>query len=447
MNGIEKDTISGLRDLYHSDDRPWVVAFSGGKDSTLLLQLVFDLLLSLRDRQLVDGKTKPVHVIASDTRVEAPNIAAYLKEVLARIEAGGKQHGLNLPVHSVTPEPQESFWGKLIGKGYPSPTRWFRWCTTNMKIRPTRRAIEKITREAGSVILLLGTRIDESSERGKRMRDRAYTSRGLNPHHEIPNALVATPIADWGTDQVWEYLFNHNPPPWGGSHDFLLDLYRQAAGGECPVVLDLDTPSCGGSRFGCWTCTVVKEDKSMQGFIDSGETWMQPLAEFRNWLKEVREMPECRLAVRRDGSDGPGPFSPECRKEILEKLLKIERDLGLTLVSDEELRYIQTEWRREFDLAEAATALAYRYGRRIEDNTQGMMNIKLPSIEQQVLDDLIAEHAVNPDLVDKLLRLVLYDYKDLYRNKAALQREIAKRIEVSLKQTDSSVRSGNLLTE
>ena len=178
----------------------------------------------------------------------------------------------------------------------------------------------------------------------------------------------------------------------------------------------------------------------MQGFIDTGEDWMRPLIEFRNWLKDIRERPERRLAVRRDGSDGPGPFSPECRKEILEKLLKIERDLGLTLLSDEELRYIQAEWHREFDLAETATALARQYGRDVQEITI----IRLPSIEQQVLDDLIAEHAVNPDLVDRLLRLVLYDYKDLnlYGNKAALQREIAERIEISLKQTDSFARSG-----
>nr|VFK64496.1 MAG: DNA sulfur modification protein DndC [Candidatus Kentron sp. UNK]VFK71110.1 MAG: DNA sulfur modification protein DndC [Candidatus Kentron sp. UNK] len=444
MSKIEKNTLSELNDLYQSDDRPWVVAFSGGKDSTLLLQLVFELLISLGKQQASDVQAaKPVYVVASDTRVEPPNVEAYLKGVLAHIEAGANQLALNLSTHLVTPEPQESFWGKLIGKGYPSPTRWFRWCTANMKIRPTRRVIEEITREHGSAVLLLGTRVDESIERGKRMRDREHTSRGLNPHHEIPDALVATPIADWRTDDVWEYLFHHNPPPWGGSHDFLLDLYRQAAGGECPIILDLDTPSCGGSRFGCWTCTVVKEDKSMQGFIDTGETWMQPLAEFRNWLKEIRERPECRLALRRDGSNGPGPFSPECRKEILEKLLKIENDLGLTLVSDEGLRYIQAEWRREFDLAETATTLARRYGRELQE----MPTIKLPPIEQQVLDDLIAEHAVNPDLVDKLLKLVLYDYKDLYRNKAALQREIAERIEVSLEQTGSSAHSGNLLAK
>nr|VFJ70074.1 MAG: DNA sulfur modification protein DndC [Candidatus Kentron sp. FW] len=431
ITDLEKTTLSELHDLYHSDDRPWVVAFSGGKDSTLLLQLVFDLLLRIGDRA-----SKPVHVVSSDTRVEAPNIGAYLKGTLARIEEGGGQHNLDLHAHLVSPEPQDSFWGRLIGKGYPSPTRWFRWCTTKMKILPTRNVMERITRESGSAVLLLGTRTNESNERGRRMRGKEYTARGLNSHYEIPNVLVASPIVDWTNDEVWEYLVSHNPPPWGGNHDFLLQLYRQAAGGECPIVLDLNMPSCGGSRFGCWTCTVVKEDRSMQGFIDSGETWMQPLIMFRNWLKEIRERPDWRSPTRRDGSTGLGPFLPIKRIEILRKLLALEKTVGELLVSDGELRYIQSQWRREFDLAETVFNLAREYGRNIDRDIQDMMELKLPPIEQQVLDDLVGDHVVNPDLVDKLLKLVLYDYRDLsvQGNKAALQRGIAERIEASLEQ-------------
>ncbi|MCB1193045.1 MAG: hypothetical protein H7A23_12965 [Leptospiraceae bacterium] len=32
---------------------------------------------------------------------------------------------------------------------------------------------------------------------------------------------------------------------------------------ECPLVIDDTTPSCGNSRLGCWTCTVIDQDKSM----------------------------------------------------------------------------------------------------------------------------------------------------------------------------------------
>ena len=212
-----------------------------------------------------------------------------------------------------------------------------------MKIKPSRAVIDGIVREHGGAVLLLGTRLDESGSRAQRMEARATNSRGLNPHNEIPDALVMTPIAEWATDQVWEYLFTHNPPPWGGTHDFMLDLYRQASGGECPVVLDLNTPSCGGSRFGCWTCTVVKEDKSMRGFIDAGATWMQPLNEFRNWLKEIREDSGKRDGTRRNGSDGPGPFSSETRRLILRRLLELEKTVGRRLIDDAEITYIQQQ--------------------------------------------------------------------------------------------------------
>lgn len=75
-------------------------------------------------------------------------------------------------------------------------------------------------------------------------------------------------------------------------------------GGECPftVTNDSETPSCGNSRFGCWICTVVKEDKSLTGFIESGETELQPLLDFRSWLLSIRDKHEYRQQYRRDGN-------------------------------------------------------------------------------------------------------------------------------------------------
>lgn len=350
-----------LRQNYLADNRPWVVAYSGGKDSTLTLQLVVDLLSDLGN-----AACKPVYVVSSDTLVEAPNVAAYVEESLDRIETFASSGHLPLYTRLVRPDVEERFWFNVIGKGYPTPTRTFRWCTTKMKIKPTRRIIEEIVRDHGSVLLLLGSRSAESSRRSQSMDSREISSRGLNPHHEIPNALVLAPIADWTTDDVWEYLFTHNPPPWGGSHDFMLELYRQATGGECPVVLDLNTPSCGGSRFGCWTCTVVKQDKSIEGFIQSGEERLRPLQKLRNHLKIWREDMTLRMPRRRDNSPGPGPFTLEGRKRILEALLETERVIGNKLISDEELIAIQAKWESDkLDGARTALAMAARHGREI----------------------------------------------------------------------------------
>lgn len=410
-----------LLSLYHSDARPWVIAFSGGKDSTVLLQLIYEILLE--NREIVN---KPVFVLCSDTGVEPPNVLNYLRLTLQKIIRHSYDVKIPLKVKVVRPRPEESFWGMLIGKGYPSPTRWFRWCTSRMKIRPARKIIEKITKEYGSVILLLGTRHDESTARKNRMEGREYSQKGLNPHHEIPNALVASPIASWTTDQVWNFLKIENQPPWGSNHDELKNLYSKATGGECHFVLDMLSPSCGGSRFGCWTCTVVKEDVSMKGFISSGENWMLPLYQFRNWLKAIREDMDMRFSYRRNGTEGPGPFSTDARKQILTRLFDVEKKTALTLISDREIAYIQRVWTEEFDSRDTALALAKAAEREVE-----MMNgFSLPPMEQKLLDDLLKEYEISPDLVDKLLSLVTDKYPSLgvWGAKAGLSRDIKETI-------------------
>lgn len=293
-----------------------------------------------------------------------------------------------------------------------------------------RRGIDAITAHHGSVILLLGTRRSESPERAKRMQGRDRTDAGLNPHGEIPNALVATPLMDWSTDAVWEHLLGH-APPWGGDHRALYDLYRQAEGGECPVILDLSQPSCGGSRFGCWTCTVVKLDKSMQGFIDSGEEWMRPLNAFRDRLKAVRELPEWRMDKRRSGAitiGRKGPFTPEKRKILLEELLKLEMICKRSLISDAELGYIQSVWSQEFDVSGcAALQLAHQSG-RIPVRWEGAM---AADIHHEVLEEVLVDSPLDLELVQRLLRLA-YEYHpnlDHYGKKTEFQRAIRETIE------------------
>lgn len=353
------ETRAILRENFLADNRPWVVAYSGGKDSTLVLQLVYEMLLELTPEQ-----QKSVHIISSDTRVEAPNIEEYLQNSLMQLEQHARTSSLDLTVHLVKPEIEDSFWSLIIGKGYPPPNRWFRWCTTKLKIRPVRKVIDEITSEYGSVILLIGTRKAESSNRSRQIENRQYNSRGLNQHTEIPNALVLQPIVHWTTDEVWEYLFTHNPAPWNFDHDRMLELYRQANSGECPVITDLDTPSCGGSRFGCWTCTVVKEDKSMKGFIETGDEWMEPLYDFRLRLRDMHSKEELRNQYRRNDQPGLGPFNSEARKMILEELLKVEKKVGRQLISNQELLHIQDIWTEEFDVMHSALRIAYKYNRK-----------------------------------------------------------------------------------
>ncbi|MBI3095495.1 MAG: DNA phosphorothioation system sulfurtransferase DndC [Rhodocyclales bacterium] len=435
MRSMIESVQASLESQYLADNRPWVVAFSGGKDSTVVLQLVFNMLLGLGTRA-----TKPIFVISSDTQVEAPNVAEYVTAAMDSIQQAATKLRLPISTILVRPTPAESYWGKLIGKGYPPPSRWFRWCTSNMKIKPSRRAIEDITLNHGSVILLLGTRISESSQRGRTMQAREINSRGLNPHHEIPNALVATPIANWTTDDVWEYL-SDNPCPWGGNHSFLFSLYRQASGGECPVIFDLSTPSCGGSRFGCWTCTVVKEDKSLQGFIRSGEEHLQPLVDFRDWLIDLRDKPGYRSEVKRNGNAGPGPFLPAARQEILEALLALEKKVGLPLVSDAELVYIQHEWSREYDFqGKLAHNIATKYGR---DIAMPRAPQETTHPEDELLEQAAVESGLNPDLIRELLEIRRRDFPSLdkWGAKSRFERAVGDLVKKAAQQAEQTTQA------
>lgn len=333
---------SDMREEYLTEHNiPWIVGFSGGKDSTIVLQLVFEMLLELPPSK----RARQVHVLSNDTLVESPVLQTFIDRVLDQVRDAGE--GLNLPLTVVktTPSPDHTFWVNLIGRGYPAPTRLFRWCTDRMKIRPTSLYIKTRISEAGQAILLLGVRRDESSLRLQSARRYDNGSR-LNAHNDVKNCLVYRPIVELTTQEVWTVLLQRRPP-WGGTHRELVTLYRNAQGGECPFIVDTtESASCGtsSSRFGCWTCTVVEKDKSLQGFIDSGLDHLESLADFRDWLQAYSRDFSNRMNERRNGQEGIGPFSPDARKVILNRLLTVQSEGGFTLISDSELQRIREIW-------------------------------------------------------------------------------------------------------
>ncbi|BCK76635.1 3'-phosphoadenosine 5'-phosphosulfate sulfotransferase (PAPS reductase)/FAD synthetase [Acetobacter aceti NRIC 0242] len=340
-----------IRSEYFSDlPHPWIVGFSGGKDSTLVAHLVFEMLLNISPSQ----RRRTVHIVANDTLVESPLVIGHIKTVQAQMREAAE--AFNLPVKVVTTQPtlDGTFWVNLIGRGYPSPNRSFRWCTDRMKIQPTSRYIREQVDTTGQVILLLGVRRDESARRAVSVAKYDNGQR-LNRHNDMVGCMVFRPIVDLTTENVWEFLGTY-PPPWGASHTELISLYRNSLGGECPVVTGKsDAPSCGtsSSRFGCWTCTVVEKDRSLEGFVEAGFAEFGPLLEFRDWLSQIRNDPNLRSARRRNGkftvSEAgtfvPGPFTPDTRAEILRRLLAIQQHMGRELISSEEIARIREVWR------------------------------------------------------------------------------------------------------
>lgn len=341
---------SEMRDEYMQDhDMPWIIGYSGGKDSTMVVHLAFEMLLGLAPSQ----RDRPIHIIANDTLVENPLVVQHIIESIEYISVAARALGLPVETKITRPDTNQSFWVNVIGRGYPTPNRTFRWCTDRMKIKPTSRYIKSQVEKSGRVILLLGVRSSESSARSATIK--RYDKGGrLNQHNDLKKCLVFRPIVDLTTDEVWEFLAS-NSRPWGGSHQKLIKLYRDAGGGECPVIMQQsDTPSCGtsSSRFGCWTCTVVDKDRSLEGFVDSGFSEFGPLLDFRDWLISIRNDKHRRQARRRNGqititNTGifiPGPFTLQTRIEILDRLQLLQEQTGETLISSEEIELIYKIW-------------------------------------------------------------------------------------------------------
>jgi DNA sulfur modification protein DndC len=188
----------------------------------------------------------------------------------------------------------------------------------------------------------------------------------LSRHSTLNNAFVYSPIESFSTDAVWTYLLQ-NASPWGNDNRDLVAMYRNAQSGECPLVVDTTTPSCGNSRFGCWVCTVVTKDKAMEAMIDSGQDWMTPLLEYRDMLASTQDPARKRqvrdyrrrtgqVSFKADSADIiPGPYTLDFCRELLTRLLQAQKEVqresppGETpiLIHEEELHAIRRIWRQE----------------------------------------------------------------------------------------------------
>lgn len=407
-----------IQEVYLSDNRPWVVGYSGGKDSTCALQMVWKALLALPPEQ----RRKPIYVISSDTLVETPVIVRYIDVTLERIERAAIEQGLPIKTEKVTPTVDRSFWVNMIGRGYPAPSRRFRWCTERLKIEPANDFIKARVAEFGEVVMILGVRSSESATRAQVMSFHRIKGSPLSRHSSLLNAYVYGPIEALTTDDVWTYLLQ-NQSPWGNDNRDLVAMYRNAQAGECPLVVDTTTPSCGNSRFGCWVCTVVERDRSMEAMIDSGEDWLEPLLEFRDLLAETQAPDKKKLYRdfrRRSGQVSfikgtdtpvPGPYSLEFCKTLLSRLLetqiRVQREAppgdDTLLVHDAELHEIRRIWRSERgDWADSVPQIVREVlGRDLDWVAEDA--VTFTAGDGELLDKICAERGVPTELVIKLL--------------------------------------------
>ena len=180
------------------------------------MSLIYHALLGLDKEQL----TKHIYVVSSDTLVETPVVVDMILSVLETINIQAKEHGLPITGHPVRPQPDQTFWVNLLGRGYPAPTQSFRWCTERMKIDPVSNFILETVAKHGEVIVVLGSRSQESSSRAQVIANHKIQGSLLSRHASLPNAFTYMPIATWSADDVWEYLMSA-PCPWAVSYTHL----------------------------------------------------------------------------------------------------------------------------------------------------------------------------------------------------------------------------------
>lgn len=416
-----------IQELYCVDEIPWCLGFSGGKDSTATLQLIWNAIAKLP----VEKRTKPIHVITTDTLVENPIVSAWVSQSLEQMKKAAREQKMPIEPHLLYPEITQTYWVGLIGKGYPAPRHTFRWCTPRLKIDPSNRFIRNVVRTSGETIVILGTRKTESQNRAAimtkrevgRVRDR------LSPHPSLPNSLLYTPIEDWRTDEVWLYLMQWQNP-WGNSNKDLFSMYRGAtADNECPLVVDTSTPSCGSSRFGCWVCTLVDSDKSLTAMIQNDEEkeWLQPLVDLRLELdiSKDRDKRDFRriwgnVQLFERNSEGqtsvepiPGPYIKEWREHLLKRLLEAQtkiRETGpeemrdLTLITHDELKEIRRIWLEEKHEFDDSLPKIYQEvtGQPFDDTINDAGNQLLGNDEWEILKEICPDE-MHLELMSKLL--------------------------------------------
>ncbi|NWF61949.1 MAG: DNA phosphorothioation system sulfurtransferase DndC [Fischerella sp.] len=456
-----------IQELYCSDEIPWIMGVSWGKDSSVTLQLVWNAIATLPPEK----RTKTIHVITTDTLVENPVVSAWVRKSMQQLKSAAKVQGMPIEPHLLQPVVQDTFWVNLIGKGYPAPRNQFRWCTQRLKINPANHFIREMVRANGETILVLGTRKAESSKRAAtmqkhqigRVRDR------LSPNASLPNSLIYTPIEDWRNDEVWIYL-NQWQNPWGGNNKDLFAMYRGAtADNECPLVVDTSTPSCGDSRFGCWICTIVNKDKSMEAMIQNDEEkeWMQPLLDIRNELdikedhdkRDFRRIwGEVQLFERNVDNEIsvepiPGPYTKYWREHWLRRVLEAQTQIrntapenmrDITLITPEEMSEIRRIWLEEKHEFDDSLPRIYQEvtGEEFQDPRPGAGYSLLGSDEWAVLEEICEGDAMHLELMAKLL-----DTERQYRKMArrvGIYDALEKCFETSSRSQEEAIKNAHL---
>lgn len=302
-----------------------LVSFSGGKDSTTVLQLVL---------YAMTGDNRKLYIVTSDTLMEIPYFQGYVDRTKAKIAEYISANGINAELVTVRPAIKDSFWVSVLGKGYPAAHMGFRWCTGKLKIDPITKFTKNVTAACHGYKIFMGVRRAESD-----LRARIYQKKDYKPHHFAP-------ILDWTAHDVWEFLLSQSAP-WG-DHSELVTVYRYSSD-EC-VYGEKQGVCVGNARYGCWACPLQTVSQLEMIGYHTADPRYKKLKRFKIMLVSLANRTGVRSRIRRNGEDGVGPFLVSIRKRLFNELKRTEADTGWKLITPEEESCIREHWKTDAEI-------------------------------------------------------------------------------------------------
>ena len=314
------------------------VSWSSGKDSSVVLGLVMQAAASLKRAGV---PVRPITVMHGDTTVENPEIRAYADKEIRAIERYARALGIPLTVVVARPNLTESWQVRVIGgRALPAMPGLNHDCAWSMKVEPMKRARKVVLGDgARNIITVMGTRFEESPQRAARMRERGETPD--KSWQGDDGNLYLSPIALWGTDDVWEYLglarAGDSDVRTFSDFEDVFRIYSAGSGSSCAVVGDMaargKSKPCG-ARTGCWCCTPAGRDKSLEAMIAGEERYgyMRGLNQLQRFLINTRWDFSRRLWLGRTLDDEgyvairPDVYSPDMLRELLRYCLTLDAE-------------------------------------------------------------------------------------------------------------------------
>lgn len=336
------------------------VAFSSGKDSSALANLVLNTAREMKER---GERPMPLTYVHSNTGVEQPEITQLALNELAKMKVFAEKHGLEIDVRVGHPTLSSSWPVKIIGgRAIPSFPDGRSDCSVDWKVTVNTRLLDQAYADLQKrddvldVVVMTGVRQDESTARNMKIKKRGEIAEGLWENEA--GKLRLSPILCWDSSDVWEYLGYCAAGIEPSYSDFadVMRIYAAAGGSSCVVVADMKmagTQKACGSRFGCWSCVKVATDHSMDNLIESDTQrygYLKPLARLRNFISNTQYDWSRRQFVGRT-VDAEGnitiaadTYSPDMLAELLAYTLTAQIESGVSIITYQQLVGICSRW-------------------------------------------------------------------------------------------------------